>query len=482
MRFQHPASRLSSTRGRIHATDFRTVQIYFREQWAEENGLAFWSVRKFPLATRRYSGSCVQSRLGLFHVHLPVPLCASSESLSSLFSTRHSRSITSVLRPFERSTAAFLSATHALIMRCSTFVALSVAGAAPAVLSQYLPQPPPIEYTQVQEINQTTRTGQLSYGASNLDFGYSAGAGINFGNGLVGGGFNAGIPGKENGGSLGGGWTVTARNITFGLGAAFNNMTVDVAIVADKVTGYLSVKVNGKETMESFRETPIGRRAHAAPDDSRMESSRDLWFAAQASLRDACPGSIGRESRLAELGMASPSCEPHISIFRSCSHPVLIFVMSFQGAAIYARVRSMPNHSAGMLRPCPRFCPGHPCTAKFRIPAMSWRFSENQMVIDHKVSLIRQAAMSATDCTSRYGRAKSLLSWISWRIQLTKRLISLHPQQSGRGVFVVGNSVAMVLECIKKYPELKKKTAWLPSELLVKTGNSDGDVPWGKVT
>ncbi|CAL3970443.1 hypothetical protein PZA11_006641 [Diplocarpon coronariae] len=132
-------------------------------------------------------------------------------------------------------------------MRCSTFVALSVAVAAPAVLSQYLPQPPPIEYTQVQEINQTTRTGQLSYGASNLDFGYSAGAGINFGNGLVGGGFNAGIPGKENGGSLGGGWTVTARNITFGLGAAFNNMTVDVAIVADKVTGYLSVKVNGKE-------------------------------------------------------------------------------------------------------------------------------------------------------------------------------------------------------------------------------------------
>ncbi|KAK2623588.1 hypothetical protein QTJ16_007142 [Diplocarpon rosae] len=159
-------------------------------------------------------------------------------------------------------------------MRASTILALSVALSAPVTLSKYLPQPPPIEYTQVQKLDQTSRTGELSYGASNLDFGYSAGAGINFGNGthrdpfpsqlanhtgtdllfffpralgVVGGGFNAGIPGRDNDGSLGGGWTVTARNLTFGLGAAFKNVTVDVSIFADKVTGDLSVKINGKE-------------------------------------------------------------------------------------------------------------------------------------------------------------------------------------------------------------------------------------------
>ncbi|PBP23677.1 hypothetical protein BUE80_DR005287 [Diplocarpon rosae] len=132
-------------------------------------------------------------------------------------------------------------------MRSSTLIALSIALSAPVALSQYLPQPPPIEYTQVHKLDQTSRTGELSYGASNLDFGYSAGAGINFGNGVVGGGFNAGIPGRDNDGSLGGGWTVTANNLTFGLGAAFKNVTVNVSIFADKVTGDLSVQINGKE-------------------------------------------------------------------------------------------------------------------------------------------------------------------------------------------------------------------------------------------
>jgi hypothetical protein len=41
----------------------------------------------------------------------------------------------------------------------------------------------PINVTNVEKIDQTTRVGELAYGASNLDFGYSAGAGINFGNG-----------------------------------------------------------------------------------------------------------------------------------------------------------------------------------------------------------------------------------------------------------------------------------------------------------
>jgi hypothetical protein len=49
-------------------------------------------------------------------------------------------------------------------------------------LAQDLSQP--INITQVEEVNQSTRIGQLAYGASNLDFGYSAGAGINFGNGM----------------------------------------------------------------------------------------------------------------------------------------------------------------------------------------------------------------------------------------------------------------------------------------------------------
>ncbi|KAL5327719.1 hypothetical protein ACEPPN_005423 [Leptodophora sp. 'Broadleaf-Isolate-01'] len=107
-------------------------------------------------------------------------------------------------------------------------------------------QSQPIGVTQVEEVDQTTRIGQLAYGASNLDFGYSAGAGINFGNGTVGGGFNAGIPGQGEG-SLGGGWTVTANGLDFGLGAVFNNISVNVAITADKTTGVLSVQVNGKE-------------------------------------------------------------------------------------------------------------------------------------------------------------------------------------------------------------------------------------------
>ena len=48
-------------------------------------------------------------------------------------------------------------------------------------LAQNLSQP--INVTQVEDVDQATRVGQLAYGASNLDFGYSAGAGINFGNG-----------------------------------------------------------------------------------------------------------------------------------------------------------------------------------------------------------------------------------------------------------------------------------------------------------
>ncbi|KAG4444381.1 hypothetical protein IFR05_000146 [Cadophora sp. M221] len=115
-----------------------------------------------------------------------------------------------------------------------------------ASLSLAQNQSAPISITQVEEVDQTTRIGQLAYGASNLDFGYSAGAGINFGNGTLGGGFNAGIPGQGEG-SLGGGWTVTANGLVFGLGAVFNNVSVNVAITADRTTGALSMQVNGKD-------------------------------------------------------------------------------------------------------------------------------------------------------------------------------------------------------------------------------------------
>tara|TARA_R110002060_G_scaffold33598_3_gene44370 strand:- start:202 stop:666 length:465 start_codon:yes stop_codon:yes gene_type:complete len=151
-------------------------------------------------------------------------------------------------------------------MRYPNFLALLFALFWSFCLAQELSQP--INVTQVEDVDQATRIGQLAYGASNLDFGYSAGAGINFGNGenneekrmvrvatrtlvtseagTVGGGFNAGIPGKSDG-SLGGGWTVTANGLEFGLGAVFNNISVNVAISADKITGALSVQVNGKE-------------------------------------------------------------------------------------------------------------------------------------------------------------------------------------------------------------------------------------------
>lgn len=40
-----------------------------------------------------------------------------------------------------------------------------------------------INITKVEEVDQITRQGELAYGATNLAFGYSAGAGINFSNG-----------------------------------------------------------------------------------------------------------------------------------------------------------------------------------------------------------------------------------------------------------------------------------------------------------
>ncbi|KAH7327249.1 hypothetical protein BKA65DRAFT_539888 [Rhexocercosporidium sp. MPI-PUGE-AT-0058] len=129
-------------------------------------------------------------------------------------------------------------------MQPSSLIVIATAFLVPLSLAQN--QSLPINITQVEEVDQTTRIGQLAYGASNLDFGYSAGAGINFGNGTVGGGFNAGIPGQGEG-SLGGGWTVTGNGLVFGLGAVFNDVSVNIAVTADRKTGALSVQVNGKE-------------------------------------------------------------------------------------------------------------------------------------------------------------------------------------------------------------------------------------------
>ncbi|RDW75145.1 hypothetical protein BP6252_06287 [Coleophoma cylindrospora] len=134
-----------------------------------------------------------------------------------------------------------------------------------------LAQTSAINVTKVETVDQTTREGDLAFGATNLAFGYSAGAGINFSNskraifnhgGLLGrasltflilcfvetlgGGFNAGIPGASEG-AIGGGWTLTADNLTFGFGGIYNNVSINVAIIGDKTTGLVSVTVNGKE-------------------------------------------------------------------------------------------------------------------------------------------------------------------------------------------------------------------------------------------
>ncbi|KAL3418848.1 hypothetical protein PVAG01_09069 [Phlyctema vagabunda] len=150
-------------------------------------------------------------------------------------------------------------------MRFSTVLPFAII--APLVAAQA------INITQVEQVDQVARQGELAYGASNLAFGYSAGAGINFSNGkssspipkrlgmrnnsgrrllmrsmadTVGGGFNAGIPGQSEG-ALGGGWTLTGRNLTFGFGGVFNNISVNVAIFSDRTTGTTTVHVNGKE-------------------------------------------------------------------------------------------------------------------------------------------------------------------------------------------------------------------------------------------
>ncbi|CZR56482.1 uncharacterized protein PAC_06370 [Phialocephala subalpina] len=127
-------------------------------------------------------------------------------------------------------------------MRTSTLLPLALAIIPSLAQNTSLP----INITNVESVDQSTRVGQLAYGASNLDFGYSAGAGINFGNGTLGGGFNAGIPGQSEG-ALGGGWTLTGKNLTFGLGGVYNNVSFNVAVIGDKVTGKITVQVNGKD-------------------------------------------------------------------------------------------------------------------------------------------------------------------------------------------------------------------------------------------
>lgn len=62
----------------------------------------------------------------------------------------------------------------------------------------------------------------------------------------LGGGFNAGIPGESEG-SLGGGWTLTGQNLTFGFGGVYNNVSVNIAIFGDRTTGAVTVQVNGKD-------------------------------------------------------------------------------------------------------------------------------------------------------------------------------------------------------------------------------------------
>jgi hypothetical protein len=69
---------------------------------------------------------------------------------------------------------------------------------------------------------------------------------IIFSSGSLGGGFNAGIPGQDEG-ALGGGWTLTESNLTFGLGGVYNNVSFNVAVFGDKTTGTIRVQVNGKD-------------------------------------------------------------------------------------------------------------------------------------------------------------------------------------------------------------------------------------------
>ncbi|KAK2600861.1 hypothetical protein N8I77_010366 [Diaporthe amygdali] len=109
-----------------------------------------------------------------------------------------------------------------------------------------------INITKTEDVDVETKVGELGWGADNLAFGYSAGAGLNFSTAkrflspdFVGGGFNAGVPGQSEG-ALGGGWTLTNSTVEFGLGGVFNNQSFNVAVIGDKETGQLTVTVNGK--------------------------------------------------------------------------------------------------------------------------------------------------------------------------------------------------------------------------------------------
>ncbi|KAL1872373.1 hypothetical protein Daus18300_004343 [Diaporthe australafricana] len=102
-----------------------------------------------------------------------------------------------------------------------------------------------VNITKTEDVDLAAKTGGLGWGADNLAFGYSAGAGLNFSSDFVGGGFNAGVPGQSEG-ALGGGWTLTNSTVEFGLGGVFNNQSFNVAVTGDKGTGQLTVTVNGK--------------------------------------------------------------------------------------------------------------------------------------------------------------------------------------------------------------------------------------------
>lgn len=105
-----------------------------------------------------------------------------------------------------------------------------------------------INITKTEIVNADTGVGELAWGASRLALGYEAGAGINFDavNGTIGGGFNAGVPGRSEG-ALGGGWTISKSNLTLGLGAVVGNKSISISVVGGMESGKVSVVVNGRE-------------------------------------------------------------------------------------------------------------------------------------------------------------------------------------------------------------------------------------------
>ncbi|KAG0143941.1 hypothetical protein CROQUDRAFT_660562 [Cronartium quercuum f. sp. fusiforme G11] len=114
--------------------------------------------------------------------------------------------------------------------------------------SKHLPHDPSPHFIQHYNIskrsNVSQTAGELSWGAANLLFDSGAGAGINWHEGFIGGGFNAGST-KHGTPNIGGGWSINETSITWGIGMTWEGTTLSIAINGVK-GGKLQVTINNK--------------------------------------------------------------------------------------------------------------------------------------------------------------------------------------------------------------------------------------------